>query len=300
MSKDLCPVCKHPLALYARITSEGKTVCTKCATVLEDVAIDYGPEWRSFTEEDRVKKSRVGAPTTKRMHNGGIGSVIYGTARNPDAERLRKLHSRMRAMENKELQDILRDYVNPMISELRLPREVAETFAGIVRRLVKLGEVDGKSKILRKNNMHEYLLAAAIIASKINNHPLTIKDVARIYGVKEIAIWRAYRVIKSKLHIRIHTLPKPEQYVPRIASKLNLEGEVETLAVRLARELHKTRLDQGKPPEAIAAAAVYLASILLNKKKNQLVVAKTINVTDATIRNRYRDIVDNLHIEVSL
>ena len=64
--------------------------------------------------------------------------------------------------------------------------------------------------------------------------------------------------------------------------------------------LVRTGLAQGKPPEALAAASIYLASILLDQKRNQLAVARAIGVTDATIRNRYRDIVDNFYIEVRL
>ena len=89
-------------------------------------------------------------------------------------------------------------------------------------------------------------------------------------------------------------------YVSRIASRLGLSSRVETLALTFTRLLAKTGLSQGKPPQTLAAAAVYLASILMDEKRNQSEVARVVNVSDATIRNRYRDIVDNFYIEVLL
>jgi transcription initiation factor TFIIB len=127
-----------------------------------------------------------------------------------------------------------------------------------------------------------------------------MRDAERIFGVDANSIWRAYRNIVTRLKVRVYKPPRPHIYIPKIVSNLKLPAEVETLAIKLADILAATKLSQGKPPEAIAAASVYLASILLDSKRNQLEVASAINVTDATIRNRYRDIVDNFYIEVRL
>jgi len=289
---DSCPNCSAPLYQYARRQSDGRLVCTSCGYVIEESPIDSGPEWRSFTEEDRTRRSRVGAPLTDRVHDKGITTYIYAPRNDIRARKLIAIQASLRSHGHKKLIKVLQE-ANRVATRLQLPSRVAETMARIVRQLQSLG-------MIKKNNVNEYLAAAAVVAARIERHPLTMRDAADILGLNEQDVWKAYRRIVTRLKVRVTTPPKPQMYVSRIASKLGLSGEVEALATRFTVLLARTGLAQGKPPEALAAAAVYVSSILLDQKRNQLTVAKAIGVTDATIRNRYRDIVDNFYIEVRL
>ncbi|ALL00150.1 transcription initiation factor IIB [Pyrodictium delaneyi] len=289
---DKCPSCGGPLSIYARRQSDGRLVCTSCGFVLEESPIDSGPEWRSFTEEDRTRRSRVGAPLTARVHDKGLTTYIYAPRSDIRARKLVAIQASLRSHGHKKLIKVLQE-ANRVAARLQLPSRVAETMARIIRQLQSLG-------VLKKNNINEYLAAAAVVAARIERHPLTMRDVAETLGLSEQDVWRAYRRIVTRLKVRVTTPPKPQMYVSKIASKLGLNGEVEALATRFTIMLARTGLAQGKPPEALAAAAVYVSSILLDQKRNQLTVAKAIGVTDATIRNRYRDIVDNFYIEVRL
>jgi len=61
----------------------GETVCRDCGLVVEEDGIDHGPEWRAFDAGERDRKSRVGAPTSKTMHDDGLSTDIDW--RNKDA-----------------------------------------------------------------------------------------------------------------------------------------------------------------------------------------------------------------------
>ncbi|MEF8778559.1 MAG: TFIIB-type zinc ribbon-containing protein, partial [Natronomonas sp.] len=66
-----CPECS------GQLKNEGaETVCTECGLVVEEDEIDRGPEWRAFDSAEKDKKSRVGAPTTKMMHDDGLSTNI--------------------------------------------------------------------------------------------------------------------------------------------------------------------------------------------------------------------------------
>jgi transcription initiation factor TFIIB len=286
-----CPGCGAPISVYAR-WDEGRLICTKCGTIIYENLFDIGPEWRSFTEEDRQRRSRVGAPLTSRIHDKGLTSFVYARRNDPRQWKIVAIQARLRSQGQQKLIGLLQE-ANRVIAQLGLPPHVAETMARILRKLYAMG-------LIRKNNMNEYIAAAAIIASRIEQYPLSMRVVASKLKVSHQALWRAYSNIVTKLKVRTVNIPKPSMYVSRIVSKLNLNGEVESLAYRFTDLLVKTGIAQGKPPEALAAAAVYVASILLDNKRNQLTIAKAIEVTDATIRNRYRDIVDNFYIEVRL
>lgn len=292
MKEMVCPSCGAPLALYARRDVNGNLVCTRCGLVISEADFDLGPEWRSFTPEDRVRRSRVGSPMTSLVHDYGLTTYIYTRSKDPRQRKLAALQARLRTYKNQKLISVLQD-ANRVARRLNLPPSAAETYGKIVRKLYE-------EKMIKKNNVNEYLAAAALIAARLERHPLSVNDVINVLGVKRQQLWRAYNSILKKLRVRSAAPPKPHNFIPKIASRLGLGGEVETLALRFATLLVRTGLAQGKPPEPLAGAAIYLSSILLDKKRNQQEIARVVNATDATIRNRYRDIVDNFYIEVRL
>ena len=64
-----------------------------------------------------------------------------------------------------------------------------------------------------------------------------------------------------------------------------------------AREL---RLTSGRAPKGIAAAATYIASTLTGQMMTQREIAEIAQVTEVTIRNRYKELTERLNIEISL
>ena len=69
----VCPECGGSLEAD---TERGETVCSECGLVVEEDEIDRGPEWRAFDSAEKDEKSRVGAPTTKMMHDEGLSTNI--------------------------------------------------------------------------------------------------------------------------------------------------------------------------------------------------------------------------------
>lgn len=295
MSTFRCPYCGAPASMIHR-DEEGRLVCSRCGYVIEESPLDLGPEWRSFTEEDRVRRSRAGSPLSNVIHDYGVTTYIY-PSREPRSRKLAALQASLRTHGHRKLVTVLQE-LNRASAKLRVPKRVHETAALILRRLTSKG-------VVKRNNVTEYVAASLVYAARIERHPLTMQSVTEALGVPRNTVWKAYRNIHKSMDQRTRTRmrarpPKPQEFIPQIASRLGLSGEVEMLAVRLSAMLVKTGLSQGKPPAAIAAASVYLASILLDQKRNQSEVASVVGVTDATIRNRYRDIVDNFYIEVQL
>ncbi|MEM3590288.1 MAG: transcription initiation factor IIB, partial [Candidatus Bathyarchaeia archaeon] len=58
------------------------------------------------------------------------------------------------------------------------------------------------------------------------------------------------------------------------------------------------RLTSGRGPTGIAAAATYIATVLTNERRTQREVAEVANVTEVTIRNRYKELLERICIEV--
>ena len=288
-----CPRCGSSSIVEDPFTH--KVVCVSCGFVIEECPIDYGPEWRSYTPEDRIRRSRVGAPLTARVADSGLTTFIRSRGGDLRARKLQALQARLRLeSQNKKMVEFL-SLLNDLAARLEMPNHVIETAARYAKMLIKTAP-----QLIRRNEMDYYVAALLVLASSKVRWHCTIKEIAARLQLNENKVWSAYRKILYK-YLKVKVRPRqPSEFVEKITARLNLPPKVERLSYRLLRYLHEAGLEQGKPPEAVAGSAIYISSILLDEKRNQTQVARAIGMTDATIRNRYRDIVDRFYIEVRL
>ncbi|MEM4727558.1 MAG: transcription initiation factor IIB, partial [Candidatus Bathyarchaeia archaeon] len=60
------------------------------------------------------------------------------------------------------------------------------------------------------------------------------------------------------------------------------------------------KLTSGRGPAGIAAAATYIASLLMDERRTQGEIAKGAKVTEVTIRNRYKELTQKLNFKINL
>ncbi len=292
-TQNACPECGGALHTDEE---HGETVCEECGLVVEENSIDHGPEWRAFNPQEKDEKSRVGAPTTKLMHDKGLSSVIdwqdkdaYGNAlsskQRQKMQRLRTWDERFRTRDHKErnLKQALGE-IERMGSALGLAENVRETASVIYRRALEEDLLPGRS-------IEGVASAAIYAAARQAGTPRRIDRVVNASRIDEMEFKRTYRYIVRELGLEIEPAD-PESYVGRFASELDLSDEAE----RRARELLETGKDQlvhvGKSPVGLAAAAVYAAPLLCNETITQAEVSEVTDISEVTIRNRYQELLD--------
>jgi transcription initiation factor TFIIB len=113
-------------------------------------------------------------------------------------------------------------------------------------------------------------------------------DICRAAGIDKKILGKNYRFVMRKLDIRLMPAD-PTSYVHKFASRLDLSPVTQTKALKLIDNIKKSGLNSGKSPKAIAAGALYLAAIMNGEKRTQEKVAMVSNVTEVTIRNRYKE-----------
>jgi transcription initiation factor TFIIB len=288
-----CPECGGNLV---QDTEHGETVCADCGLVVEDSAVDRGPEWRAFESDERDSKSRVGAPTTKMMHDKGLSTNIgwqnkdaYGRSlssrQRQQMQRLRTWNERFRTRDAKErnLKQALGE-IDRMASALGLPENVRETASVIYRRALKDDLLPGRSI--------EGVATASLYASaRQAGTPRSLDEIAAVSRVDKMELTRTYRYIVRELKLEIKPAD-PEQYVPRFASELDLSDETERRARELLGTARDAGIHSGKSPVGLAAAAVYAAALLTNEKVTQSQVGEVANISEVTIRNRYKELLE--------
>ncbi|MEM1649864.1 MAG: HTH domain-containing protein, partial [Sulfolobales archaeon] len=85
-----------------------------------------------------------------------------------------------------------------------------------------------------------------------------------------------------------------------ILERIEASQNVKEVASRILRSLSKLDplICSGKNPKGLVGAVVYIASIISNEKISQQELARRLGVSEVTIRNRYRNIVDEVDLVV--
>jgi transcription initiation factor TFIIB len=301
-TETVCPECGSRQLVHDYERAE--LVCQACGLVIDDDFIDRGPEWRAFDHDQRMKRSRVGAPMTFTIHDKGLSTMIdwrnrdsYGRAisskNRAQLYRLRKWQRRIRVSNATErnLAFALSE-LDRMASALGLPRNIRETSAMVYRDAVDKNLIRGRSI--------EGVAAATLYAAcRQCSVPRTLDEIAEVSRVSRKEIGRTYRFVSRELGLKL--LPtSPLDYVPRFCSGLRLNGEVQSRTIEILRQASERELTSGRGPTGVAAAAIYIASILGGERRTQREVAEVSGVTEVTIRNRYKELSEKLDIEIIL
>jgi transcription initiation factor TFIIB len=136
------------------------------------------------------------------------------------------------------------------------------------------------------------------VASKATSFPSSIPPPpTSAYHVRSLSTPSSYPLI--------HSTPIPvilaiDQYISKLANMAKIDTKVERLAIDLAHKTDDHLLADGKAPNGLAAAYIYLAAVLLGVNLLQMDVSSLAGVTEVTIRNRCKDILTSFKLKISV
>jgi len=289
-----CPECGSINLFWNR--EKGEIICRDCGLVVEDKMVDFGQEWREGEESSGERKGRAGAPMTYTQYDQGLGTEIGtssdlysldGKDRNKFF-RLRKWQYRISTAIERNLKLALAE-LKRVSSFLKLPQSVEEEAARIYTLAVQRGLVRGRS-------MESVVAGALYAACRRHEVPRTLDELSEASGIEKKEIGRTYRFVTRELQITV--MPSnPADYIARFASSLKLSPESQSYAVEILNKAQKVELTSGRGPTGIAAAALYVSALIHGEKRTQREVADVAGVTEVTIRNRYKELLDELDLE---
>jgi len=297
-----CPECGSTRLMRDYECAE--IVCMDCGFVVAAKLADRGPEWRAFDDEQRAKRARVGAPLTYTIHDKGLSTMIdwhdrdiYGKRLSPGQKaqiyRLRKWQRRIRVSDATErnLAFALSE-ISKIANSLNLPKNILETASVIYRKAVK-------EHLIRGRSIQGVTSAAIYVACRQCGLARTLEEIAQASNINKKEVGRSYRFLIKELNYFIPPL-KPSQYITKFSNQLTMQGKVEEIAHKILTTARDLKLTSGRGPTGIAAAASYIASVLTGERKTQREIAEIAQVTEVTIRNRYKELVERLMFEITL
>ncbi|OIO25456.1 transcription initiation factor IIB [Candidatus Micrarchaeota archaeon CG1_02_55_22] len=297
-----CPEC-HSKNIK-RDKERGEVTCKACGLVLEEDMIEEGPEWRAFDAEQRATRARTGAPLKYMSPNKGLVTEIdqYNRdvrggkivpAQQAQLYRMRKWHKRASISNSIERNlAIALTELNRVASHLGLPESIRESSALLYRKCVEKGLIRGRQI--------ESVVSAVIYAiCRMYGIPRTLDEISVVAEIPKKEIGRTYRLITQELQLKV-PLTNPRFYISRFITALKLSGETQEKSIELLDKAIEKGLISGRGPMGVAAASVYIASVLTGERRTQKEVADVAGVTEVTIRNRYRELKKALDLNVTI
>lgn len=308
LETQCCPECQSSLVDDFQ---NGEIICSGCGVVVADQLEDYGPESKSSDLEEKMKLARATGQTTLAQHDLGIATEISISSKDFSGKTinyevanqmhsLRKWQQRIRVSTPRErrLSNVLAKLTDACNS-LSLPKNVLETSCMIYRNLD--GHVDVKGK-----SVASITAATLYMACKRCDVVRSLEEICKgICAPKDVKARtklaaRYYRTIVMEVGTTKAPALTMDRYISKIANTAQIETRVERLALEIAEKTKNNHLIDGKAPNGIAAAYLYVASILLGQNVLQRDVSSIAGVTEVTIRNRCKEILTAYKLKVNL
>jgi len=297
---DKCPECDSTNLIHDYDT--GETVCGSCGLVIHELMMDKGPEWRAFTQEEKESRSRVGIPTSYSVHDKGLSTAIGRVDRDAFGRklplstrlqmwRLRKwqIRSRVHSSMDRNLAQAMAE-LDRLSDKVYIPAPIKEKAAVVYRKALDRGLVRGRS-------IAAIAAAALYAACRTSETPRTLREIAEASLVDKKDVARCYRLLLRELDIHM-PIADALTYISKIAERTGISGQTQGTAIKILNEAKRKRAASGKDPMGLAAAALYIACLLVNEKKTQKDIAEAAGVTEVTVRNRYKSLKRQLGLEL--
>jgi len=291
-NREFCERCENILAF----SEEGFLTCTnnKCGIIYRDL-VDQSAEWRYYGADDNQHSdpTRCGMPINPLLEESSYGCKVLCIGSMSYEMRKIRRYTEWQSMPYKEKSQY-DDFqiITTMAHNAGIPKMIIDD-AIIYHK--KISESD---TTFRGDNRDGILAASIYIACRINNYPRTAKEIASIFHLDATS---ATKGCKNALSI-INTLEKdmnnkektnfgktkPEAFIERYCSKLNINNELTKLCQFISMKIEKMDVMPENTPPSIAAGVVYFVSQLCKLNISKRDVKNVSETSEVTINKCYK------------
>ena len=280
-----CPECE------GRLRSTGtETVCSECGLVVGEDALDRGPEWRSFADDDGDPE-RCGAPLTRSRHDRGLSTEIGHSTRLKGRKRrrvarMRRQHKRARIGSKRDRNQVYGfTEIRRVTGQLELPDALQE-------RACVLFESAQEENLLQGRSIEGFAAAAVYAVCRTASVSRTLGEIVGVAAADEAELKVAYDALNRDLGLPTGPID-PAEYLARFASKLDVPSALERRARELAADASEAGVTTGRNPSGVAAACLYTVARESSYDLTQEAAADVADVSTVTVRNTYQDLRDS-------
>ena len=304
-----CPECQSTIVDDVH---NGERICSSCGIVVAEQMADFGPESKGANLEDKMRLARATGQTTLSQHDMGIATEIsiastdysgkkLDSATSNQMQRLGKWQKRVRVTSPRErrLTNVL-GKISETCESCNLPKNVVETASMIYRSL------DGKNIEVKGKSVISITVAVIYMACKQCHIVRSIDDISKTVCLpidvkaKTKLAAKYYRNLVLDMGSVVTPVVTMDKYISKIANLTKTDVKVERLALEMAQKTQNQNIADGKAPNGIASAYLYVASVLTGQNILQRDVSSISGITEVTIRNRVKEILTANKITLTL
>ena len=273
---------------------------------------DYGPEAKGVNLVDKMRLARATGHTTLSQHDMGIATEIsvastdfsgkkINSSVSNQMQNLRKWQQRVRVTSPRErrLTNVL-GKITETCESCGLSKNVIETASKIYRSL------DGKNIEVKGKSVISITVAVVYLACKQCDVVRSLEEICKqvclekdVKAKSKLAA-KYYRNLVLEMGQEITPVVTMGKYISKIANLTRTDVRVERLALEIAEKAQVQGITDGKAPNGIASAYMYIGSILLGQTVLQRDVSTVSGITEVTIRNRVKEILTTNKITLTL
>ena len=289
--RENCDKCSSPLLFNELhyLTCSNKT----CGIMYKD-QLDTNAEWRFYGADDNntSNPTRCGMPVNPLLKQSSVGCKVLSSYRSHYEMQKISRYTEWQAMPYKEKsqwEEFTR--ISAMAVGSGIPKIIIDE---AMRYHKKVSE----TRTFRGLNRDGIIAASIYIACRVNNNPRTAKEIAMMFHLDDASATKGCKnavsiinELESEMTNNDKTAlckTKPESFIHRFCSKLNMNEELTKLCVFISIKIDKNNWIVENTPHAIAAGIVYFVSFVFNLNINKLDVNTISNISEVTINKCFK------------
>ena len=291
--RENCDVCSSDVVL----TDDGFLTCKNpaCSILYKDESLDQTAEWRYYGADDNQASdpTRCGMPVNPLLVESSYGCKVMceGGSYSQDMMKIRR-YTEWQSMPYREkaqydmFQKITTIAQNKGISKM------------IIDEALRVHKRISEHKTFRSLNRDGVVGASIYISCKIHNCPRTAKEIATIFNLDNTSATKGCKNAVSIINELESNLDnsektnfcktKPEAFIERYCSRLNINDELTKLCQFIAVMIEKQNLIPENTPHSIASGIIYFVADMCNLSITKKDVNRVSDMSEVTINKCYK------------
>jgi transcription initiation factor TFIIB len=291
-NREFCERCEYILAF----SEEGFLTCTnnKCGIIYKDL-VDQGAEWRYYGADDNQNSdpTRCGMPINPLLQESSYGCKVLCIGSMSYEMRKIRRYTEWQSMPYKEKSQY-DDFqiITTMAHNAGIPKIIID------EAIVYHKKISESETTFRGDNRDGILAASIYISCRINNYPRTAKEIASIFHLDTTSATKGCKNALSIINILEKDMTnkektnfgktKPEAFIERYCSKLNINNELTKLCQFISMKIEKLNIMPENTPPSIAAGVVYFISQLCKLNISKRDVKNVSETSEVTINKCFK------------
>jgi len=292
--REKCEQCESLLAF----SDEGFLTCTnrKCGIIYKDL-VDQSAEWRYYGADDNQNNdpTRCGMPINPLLQESSFGCKVLCIGTTTYEMRKIRRYTEWQSMPYKEKSQYDEfQRITIMAQNSGIPKLIIDN---AIRYHKKISEYE---LTFRGDNRDGILAASIYISCRINNYPRTAKEIATIFNLDVTSATKGCKnalLIINNLEKDMSNIDKtsfcktkPEAFIERYCSKLNINNELTRVCQFIAMKIEKNDLMPENTPHSIAAGIIYFISQICKLNISKRDVKNISEISEVTINKCFKKI----------